>query len=73
MTDETDERTRIPGKPAALKHVASYMAQGMKPGDLYESTGLSYGGLTSAEVRRLEWAIGEVRRRLLKMAGEPAE
>jgi hypothetical protein len=77
VTGETDERVRIPGKPAALKHVASYMAARMSPEDLFGSTGLSYhhDRLTSAEIRRLEWAIGEVQRRLRKIAGaeEPAE
>jgi hypothetical protein len=76
VTDETAERIRIPGKPAALKHVASYVAGQMKPDDLFGSTGLSHyhDQLTSAEIRRLEWAIGEVQRRLLKIGGqEPAE
>ena len=73
VTSETSERKRIPSKPAALKHVASRLAGTLKAGDLYETTGLSCGDLTSAEIRRLEWAAGTVRDRLLRMGSTPEE
>jgi len=65
---------QIPGKPAALKHVAAHLVSEIRAGNIVEISGLNEATLSRAEIRRLEWALGEISRRLLKIAGqEPAE
>ena len=65
---------QIPTKPAALKHLAAYLVSEMQAGNIAEISGLDEATLTRAEMGRLEWALEEISRRLLKIGGqEPAE
>lgn len=65
---------QIPTKPAALKHVVTALIGDIRAGNVDLAAGLNEDTLTRAEMGRLEWALEEISRRLLKIGGqEPAE
>jgi hypothetical protein len=62
---------QVPNKPAALRQVARHLGAHLHACAGYdEAAGLDENTLTPAEIRRLDWAVDEVLRRLYAMGGQ---
>lgn len=62
---------RIPTKKAAIRQVALALNEHLSAQPPEELAGVAGVRMTPAEYGRLDWAVAEVRTRLLKLAGEP--
>ena len=61
---------QIPNRKTALRQVARHMASNLQASaDYDEAAGVDEDSLTPAEMRRLDWAVDEVLRRLHAMGG----
>jgi hypothetical protein len=61
---------RIPTKKAALRQVALKLNERLAVQPAEDAAGLAGATLTPAEYGRLDWAVAQIRTRLLKLAGE---